>query len=174
MDGVSHGTGSQVLTLPAKPQTLEVRLPNYASYNARFTPQPGLTQEINVRLLTVAEARQQAMKPRVTAANGQTLVLLTPDGKFSMGSSRREPGRRANEVMRDVTLTRAFYLSTTEVTNAQFKKSIRHDSGVYEDQKLNNDDQPSRRSPGRKPRCIAMRCRSAIACRRSTGPKATK
>ncbi len=143
IDGVSHGTGSQVLTLPAKPQTLEVRLANYASYNARFTPQPGLTQEINVRLLTVAEARQQAMKPRVTAANGQTLVLLTPNGKFSMGSSRREPGRRANESLRDVTLTRAFYLSTTEVTNAQFKKvDAKHDTGVYEDQKLNNDDQP--------------------------------
>ena len=95
-----------------------------------------------MRLLTVAEARQQAMKPRVMAANGQTLVLLTP-GKFSMGSSRREPGRRANESMRDVTLTRAFYLSTTEVSNAQFRKvDGKHDTGVYEDQKLNNDDQP--------------------------------
>jgi formylglycine-generating enzyme required for sulfatase activity len=143
VDGISRGTGSQVLTLPAKPQTLEVKLPNYASYSARFTPQPGLTQEINVRLLTVAEARQQAMKPRVTAANGQTLVLLTPTDKFSMGSSRREPGRRANELIRDVTLTRPFYLSTTEVTNAQFRKfDPKHDTGVYEDQKLNNDDQP--------------------------------
>src|SRR5262249_21390866 len=119
IDGVSHGTGSQTLTLPAKPQTIEVRLPNYAPYSARITPQPGLTQEVNVRLLTVAQARQAAMKPRITAVNGQELVLLTP-GKFSMGSSRREPGRRANEVMHDVTLTRPFYLSTTEVTNAQF------------------------------------------------------
>jgi formylglycine-generating enzyme required for sulfatase activity len=142
IDGVSHGTGSQTLTLPARPQNLEVRLPNYAPYSTRFTPQPGLTQEINVRLLTVAEARQAAMKPRVTAPNGQDLVLFTP-GKFSMGSSRREPGRRANEVLRDVTLTRPFYLSTTEVTNAQFKRyDAKHDTGVYEDQKLNNDDQP--------------------------------
>jgi len=68
--------------------------------------------------------------------------LFSP-GKFSMGSSRREPGRRANETLRDVTLTRPFYLSTTEVTNAQFKKfDGKHDTGVYEDQKLNGDDQP--------------------------------
>ncbi|MCX7063554.1 MAG: SUMF1/EgtB/PvdO family nonheme iron enzyme, partial [Proteobacteria bacterium] len=95
-----------------------------------------------MRLLTVAESRLQAMKPRITAASGQQLVLLSP-GKFSMGSSRREPGRRANEVMREVTLTRLFYLATTEVTNSQFKQfASGHDSGVFEDQKLNNDDQP--------------------------------
>jgi len=142
VDGVSKGSGSQTLTLPARPQTIEVRLPNYATYSARITPQPGLTQEVNAHLLTVAQARQAAMKPRFTAANGQEFVLLKP-GKFSMGSSRREPGRRANEVMRDVTLTRAFYLSTTEVTNAQFNKfGGKHDSGVYEENKLNGDDQP--------------------------------
>ena len=121
IDGTSRGTGSQTLTLPARPQSLEVRLPNYATYSTRFTPQPGLTQEINVRLLTLAEARQQAMKPRVKVTNGPEIVLLSP-GQFSMGSSRREPGRRANEVLHDVTLTRMFYLATTEVTNAQFKK----------------------------------------------------
>src|SRR5262249_15569954 len=90
VDGVSHGTGSQTLTLPARPQTIEVRLANYATYSTRITPQPGLTQEVNAKLLTVAQARQAAMKPRLVAANGQELVLLNP-GKFTMGSSRREP-----------------------------------------------------------------------------------
>jgi formylglycine-generating enzyme required for sulfatase activity len=142
VDGASHGFGSQTLTLPARPQTIEVRLANYATYSTRITPQPGLTQEVNAKLLTVAQARQAAMKPRAIAPNGQELVLLTP-GKFTMGSSRREPGRRANEVLRDVTLTRAFYLSTTEVTNAQYKKfDSKHDSGMYEENKLNTDDQP--------------------------------
>ncbi len=142
IDGTSRGTGSQTLTLPARPQSLEVRLPNYASYSTRFTPQPGLTQEINVHLLTVAEARQQAMKPRIKITDGPEIVLFSP-GQFSMGSSRREPGRRANEVLHDVTLTRAFYLATTELTNAQFKKfAPNHDSGVFEEHKLNNDDQP--------------------------------
>ncbi len=142
IDGVSHGSGSQTLMLPARPQRLEVRLANYAPYSASVTPQPGLVQQINVKLLTVDEARRAAMKPRIKAPNGQELVLLSP-GKFTMGSSRREPGRRSNETMREVTLTRAFYLSTTEVTNAQFKRyDAKHNSGVYEDQKLDNDDQP--------------------------------
>ncbi|HTO56291.1 MAG TPA: PEGA domain-containing protein, partial [Pseudomonadales bacterium] len=142
IDGVSHGVGSQTLTLPARPQTIEVRLANYAPFSTRLTPQPGLTQEVNAHLLTIAQARQAAMKPRVIAANGQEFVLLVP-GKFTMGSSRREPGRRANETLRDVMLTRPFYLSTTEVTNAQFNKfGGKHDSGVYEENKLNGDDQP--------------------------------
>ena len=142
VDGVSHGVGSQTLTLPARPQTIEVRLANYAPFSTRLTPQPGLTQEVNAHLLTIAQARQAAMKPRITAANGQEFVLLTP-GKFTMGSSRREPGRRANETLREVTLTRPFYLSTTEVTNAQFNKfGAKHDSGMYEENKLNTDDQP--------------------------------
>ena len=53
-------------------------MPNYATYSTRFTPQPGLTQEINVRLLTVAEARQQAMKPRVKITDGPEMVLFSP------------------------------------------------------------------------------------------------
>ncbi len=142
IDGVSRGTGSQTLMLPARPQQLEIRLANYAPYSTRVTPQPGFTQQINVKLLTIEEARRAAMKPRIKAPDGQQLVLLSP-GKFTMGSSRREPGRRSNEVLREVTLTRAFYLSTTEVSNAQFKQyDAKHNSGVYEDQKLDNDDQP--------------------------------
>jgi formylglycine-generating enzyme required for sulfatase activity len=143
IDAKSIGTGNQTLTLPARPQSLEVRKPNYATYTTRFTPQPGLTQEINVNLLTVAEARLVSLQPRRTTAAGQEMVLFSP-GRFSMGASRREPGRRANEVLRDVTLTRLFYLSTTEVTNAQFKQfATGHDSGLYEDQKLNADTQPA-------------------------------
>ena len=38
-----------------------------------------------------------------------------------MGASRRDPGRRANEVLRDVTDLREFYIATTEVTNARFR-----------------------------------------------------
>ncbi len=142
IDGTSRGSGSQTFTLPARPQSLEVRLANHATYTSRFTPQPGLTQEINVRLLTLAEARQQAMKPRVKITNGLEIVLFSP-GTFSMGSSRREPGRRANEVLHEVTLTKPFYLATTETTNAQYKKfNPSYDSGIFEDHKLNNDDQP--------------------------------
>lgn len=143
IDAKPIGRGSQTLTLPARLQGLEVTKSGFAPYTTKFTPQPGLTQEINVKLLTVAEARVASLKPRRTTGAGQEMILFSP-GTFSMGTSRREPGRRANEVLREVTLTRMFYLSTTETTNAQFKQfASGHDSGLYEDQKLNGDEQPT-------------------------------
>ena len=45
-----------------------------------------------------------------------------------MGASRREPGRQANEVLRNVNLTRPFYLSLMEVNNSQF---ARFDQGAF-------------------------------------------
>ena len=52
---------------------------------------------------------------------GHELRLLR-GGRFQMGASRREPGRRANETLREVELQRPFYLAAREVTNAQFRK----------------------------------------------------
>src|SRR5690606_9155802 len=64
-------------------------------------------------------------------------------GTFTMGASRREAGRQANEVMRNVTLTRPFYLSLTEVTNEQFAAfDAEHSSGVVEGRTLSNANQP--------------------------------
>ena len=49
-----------------------------------------------------------------------------------MGASRREPGRRANETLREVELQRPFYLAVREVTNAQFRKcKADHSSGRF-------------------------------------------
>jgi formylglycine-generating enzyme required for sulfatase activity len=56
-----------------------------------------------------------------------------------MGASRRERGRRSNEVLREVTDLAEFYIATTEVTNERFRAfRPEHDSGfVY---KVSLDD----------------------------------
>lgn len=60
-----------------------------------------------------------------------------------MGGSRREAGRRANESLRLVELTRAYYLGVKEVTNAEFRRFLAsHDSGAAGQHSLNADDQP--------------------------------
>jgi formylglycine-generating enzyme required for sulfatase activity len=79
---------------------------------------------------------------------GQTLLLFKPGesplSNFTMGASRREPGRRANEVLHPVSLRRMFYLQTTEVTNAQFRQFLSaHNSGQIEGKSLNREHQPA-------------------------------
>ena len=142
IDGRSKGRGNQSIAISALAHTVEVRKSGYAGYSTRITPQPGMTQELKVKLLTIAEARMAALTPTTRAFAGQQLVLLDP-GPFTMGASRREPGRRANETLREVDMTRLFYLGTTEVSNAEFRKfASNHSSGEFEDHDLDDDDQP--------------------------------
>lgn len=148
INGSERGRGSRVLTLPAVEQRVEITLDGYASVKKRITPRPGLQQLVEVKLQTVAQARAARIKPEITTALGQTLLLFNPGDSaladFSMGASRREPGRRANEVLHPVALRRSFYLQTTEVTNAQFRLfTASHDSGQIEGNSLNRDHQPA-------------------------------
>lgn len=142
INGREVGPGSQTLSLPTVPHRLAITLDGYAAYRTEITPKQGLTQELKVRLLTLEEARLAALTPEVTTAAGQTLVLLSPK-PFTMGASRREPGRRANETLREVTMTRLFYLGRREVTNAEFRAfASGHDSGEFQEYDLNEDEFP--------------------------------
>ena len=108
---------------------MEVALEGYASARRRVTPRPGLEQVVNISLQTEHQAQLSRIKPEITTSLGQTLLLFTP-GDFTMGASRREPGRRSNEVLHPVSLTRMFYMQTTEVTNAEFRLfQASHSSG---------------------------------------------
>jgi formylglycine-generating enzyme required for sulfatase activity len=142
INGEARGEANQSLQLPIRPHTIAINLPGYAGYSQTITPKVGLTQEIKVKLLTLEEARLRAMQPNITTAAGQNLKLFKPY-PFTMGASRREPGRRANETLREVEMSRLFYLSTHEVTNAQFRMfAAGHDSGKFVEQDLNADDMP--------------------------------
>jgi len=52
---------------------------------------------------------------------GMTFLLL-PAGSVVMGSPADEPGRNTDEMQERVTISRAFYLQTTEVTQGQWKR----------------------------------------------------
>ena len=147
INGQRVGTGSQNLSLPAVQQRIAVQLEGYASFETEVLPKPGLPQQISVTLLTEAAARKAAMTPTITTPLGQTLVLVDPSvetlNPFTMGASRRDPGRRANEVEHPVELRRAFYIASTETTNAQFRQyEATHDSGLIESYSLDRDHQP--------------------------------
>lgn len=142
VDGVSQGPANQTLSLLAASQIIEVRAEGYVPYTGSFTSRPGLEQELRVTLKSLEQARLEAIRPVISTVAGQTLNLLYP-GQFTMGASRREAGRRANEDLREVRLERPFYLSPHEVTNAQFKRfRSSHSSGVVQGRTLDLDNQP--------------------------------
>ena len=143
IDGKHHGPASGTITLTAVPHEIEIRKDGYAGYRKTVTPQPGFTQALRVRLLTLEEARMAALKQVRSTSQGHELVLLSP-GRIRMGASRREPGRRANEVLRTADLSRLFYLGRHEVTNGQFRVfAAGHSSGDYQNIDLNGDRQPA-------------------------------
>jgi len=148
IDGKAVGKSNQTLSLPAVEHTLEVSLDGYATVRRRVTPRPGLAQLVKVTLQTQRAVKLARIKPEITTALGQTLLLFKPGesamADFTMGASRREPGRRANEVLHPVALRRMFYLQTTEVTNAQFRQfEPDHNSGQVESSSLNQKHQPA-------------------------------
>ena len=142
IDGRTVGAANQTLELPTRAHTVEIELPGHAGYRTEITPREGITQEIKVRLLTIEEARLASLKPKITSGGGQELVLLEPK-PFTMGASRREPGRRANETLREVGMSRLFYLGRHEVTNQQFRRFIGdHKPKQFQDHDLDEDEQP--------------------------------
>ncbi|MDE0054324.1 MAG: PEGA domain-containing protein [Gammaproteobacteria bacterium] len=142
IDGKRIGSANRTITLPATPHEIELRKDGYAGYRKTVIPQPGFSQELKVRLLTVDEARLARLKPSIETVLGQELLLLQPS-PIQLGASRREPGRRANEVLRDVDLTRLYYLATNEVTNAEFREfASGHSSGAFQSTDLDRDDHP--------------------------------
>ncbi len=157
INGKPIAKGEQTLSLPAVEHSVDISLEGYASVRRSVTPRPGLAQLVEVTLQTAqtAAAAQSTqatttarLTPQITTAAGQTLLLFKPGesalADFTMGASRREPGRRANEVLYPVSLRRMFYLQTTEVTNAQFRQfQPSHNSGQIDGNSLNKEEQPA-------------------------------
>jgi len=74
----------------------------------------------------VVAASQHTSAPsaeRFTNSIGQEFVYIKP-GTFMMGSPANEPGRFDSERQHQVTLTRGYYLQTTEVTVGQWRSFV--------------------------------------------------
>lgn len=142
VDGERAGTTPATLRLTAVPHEIEVRREGYAARSEQVTPRPGFAQRLGFDLEPLDDTTGSGYPRTITTGLGQPLKLI-PAGQFTMGSSRREPGRRSNETLRRVKLSRAFYLGVHEVTNAEFREFMpEHDSGELAGRSLNGDDQP--------------------------------
>ncbi len=142
INGRVYPAKSGVLRLPARPQTIRASREGYLPYTATLTPRPGLRQTLDITLLTPGQAKEATIRNVYQTTAGHTMRLIQP-GAFTMGASRREPGRRANEIMRQVNMKRRFYIAAHETTNAQYRQfDAGHSSKRVEDKSLNGDQQP--------------------------------
>ena len=139
IDGVPSGTTEKTVELEARPHQIEVRLEGYVPFRTILTPEPGLLQAVHAVL---KEAGPAGLPTTIEGPQGVELVLVGP-GRFTMGAARREPGRRANEVLREVEITRPFYLAVREVTNKEFREfRSEHRSGSVGNHNLEIDHHP--------------------------------
>ncbi|MEM8931071.1 MAG: PEGA domain-containing protein [Acidobacteriota bacterium] len=141
IDGERRGDASQTLELPVRTYQVAIKKPGHVPHEVAVTPVPDVPQVVEIELETVAEAREKTIKPVLETVAGE-LRRVAP-GRFGMGASRREPGRRANETLREIELTRRFYVGAREVTNAEFRRfRPNHDSGTAGGHSLALDDHP--------------------------------
>ena len=142
VDGELAGVAPRQLNLLAIPHELEVRLDGHAPQATTVTPRTGFPQRWDVALVALDTVTGAGYPQSIQTGLGQDLRLVLP-GEFTMGSSRREQGRRSNEALRAVRLTEGFYLGVREVSNAEFRQfDAEHDSGSFSGESLDGDDQP--------------------------------
>ena len=143
VDNRYQGDGDRTLSLTAKPHRLSIEKSGYQTKSLSVIPRPGHEQALSIKLLTLQEAYWASRPPAIQSSVGSPLVLFRPRQSFTMGAPRRQPGRRANEVERRVSLDRPFYLGTREISNAEYRSwKSSHSSSALQGQTLDRDRQP--------------------------------
>ena len=120
--GRTVGGTPQRLQLQTVPQTISLTRDGYRTETRTVTPEAGATRRVEVTLRPEAEVRLETAPSQYTNGTGIALKLFRQPGAVTLGTPRGEPGRRANEFVREVRLDRAFYAGVHEVTAGQFRR----------------------------------------------------
>lgn len=140
VDGERVNAADGLVDLLAVPHVIEVSRATGESFRVEVLPQPGSTQTVRVK--HDVEPLPEPPAEEVAMTHDAKLRLIRP-GRFTMGAPRREPGRRANEILRDVEITRSYYLGIREVTNREYREfNSAHLSGKIGNSNLEIDHHP--------------------------------
>ncbi len=99
---------------------IRVTAVGYEPYTKRVVMKPDEDRKVN------------ALLEGVTNSLGMAFVWIEP-GSFMMGSPEDEPGRNDDETQHWVTLTKGFYMGTTEVTRGQWQALMEENPSEFED-----------------------------------------
>lgn len=142
VDGRIRGTGNTTLNLSSSPKRIEVRKDGYESWTRTVTPRPGYPQTLSARLRSNEAVAAAKIEREQETSEGHVLRRVEP-GSFELGASRSEQGRRANEVIVPVTISKPFLIGVNEITNRQFAAfDPKHDSGSDISATMAGDNNP--------------------------------
>lgn len=122
LNGKLIGTTPLQLALNAVNQKITLSKKGFRSLTKIVTPSATDIKKISVNLVTEKAAKlNEALKRYINKVGGE-LKLFVPNDTFTMGAPRNEPGQRANEFIKQVKLSKAFYAGINEVTNGEFRR----------------------------------------------------
>lgn len=142
IDGRPVGAASQRLRLQTRPHNIEISKPGYITYRGMVSPRKAASKSLKITLEKQLDVLRQKSRKSINTSSGHVVRIVPIDGEveFKMGASRRERGRRSNETLYPVGLTKSFAIGEAEVTNAMYRRfRPNHNSGSG----LNGDAQPA-------------------------------
>lgn len=142
--GVLKGKTPLMVELPARRHTLELRKAGMQPERIDVDLSAAVERTVEYSLIPVGRTRDWKPPPAALRSQSGTMLRLITGGTFTMGSDRREQGRRTNEFPRKVVLARPFYIGTHEITNGEFRRfKPDHASGFVGKRTLDLDIQPA-------------------------------
>jgi formylglycine-generating enzyme required for sulfatase activity len=113
----------------------EVSAKGYEAFDSWVDLEPGEEKRLEVQLEKAAVDQPKPIKESekmISNSIGMKFVYIPP-GTFIMGSPKNEPGRSDDETQHEVTLTRGFYIQTTEVTQEQWERVMDNNPAIFKD-----------------------------------------
>ncbi len=157
IDGKKQKKTNGLFQLSMQSHKVEARAKGYVSEQQRVTPDANKTRKLFFSLdrkksapetirpqtqIVPASETIPAKAPSFRYKDKTPMVSFSP-ARFTMGSSRREPGRQANEGQHEVLLSRPFLLGVHEVTNGEYHRfQPGHIAGNIGGQSLDTDNLP--------------------------------
>lgn len=129
--------------LPVGEHTIELNASGYNSETRKISLQKGFSQQLDINLVKKDAQFTSVKQTSPQLKKIKKGLILMGTASFQMGSSRRDPGRRANEILRQVRITQPFYLAEKNVTNKEYRLfQPNHTSGNFKNNTLNDAEQP--------------------------------
>ncbi len=129
IDGRPVGRTPVTMDLSAVPLEATFSRQGYRTVTRRLTPDPDTPRRVSVSLLTEFEARRAAGEQTTAQRLGIEMLRFDPN-RVTLGSPPGERGRFRNEFEREVLFSRPFFLSKTEITQAQYAAFAQAQGGV--------------------------------------------